>query len=459
MTTATKPRATRARAKPAAAEVPVTELEPVPEGAYYEGTVASVELDRIDVGSNVREDIGDVTELAQSIEAFGVLQPIRVRVAGERFELVYGQRRLAAAKVAKLERIPAIIDSGVSSDTDRTVEQLVENIQRADLNPLEEARAIKAILDAGDVTQAELGTRLGRSQPAISHALRILEVAPEVQERIARGELTASHAKALVTLPRADQVQLAAQAVNYRYSAHDVEEFAARRRQQAEEERKRRASRAEGMTELVAKVRERLPDDVTTIYVSDDYSDGAAAKALHKAGYAVPSGRGARNRKQIGAYCDCTAWAVEIGYNGGVRVFQACVDQAHGQAAWKAQMATDAAERRERDRIQQAVRERLVQDLRQLPELSARVALWSAMDWQLNDWVRKHKGERKRPDAWGELAELAGEDLVEELAETLARGFTDRYGIKLDWPAIAEALGISSEPEPETRKGRKAARP
>ena len=148
-------------------------------------------------------DESGLEELAHSLREVGMLQPIVVRPAGEEghYEIMAGERRYRAARLAGLEEVPAVVRT--TADGDLLTEALVENIHRADLNPLEEAAAYQQLLDDFGVTHEQLATKLGKSRPAISNALRLLTLPPALQEFITSGRLSAGHARALATLPDA----------------------------------------------------------------------------------------------------------------------------------------------------------------------------------------------------------------------------------------------------------------
>lgn len=148
-----------------------------------------------------------LAELAQSIAEHGLLQPIVVRSAPGGYQLVAGERRLRATKLAGKAEIQAIILE--LSDRQLAELALIENLQREDLNPLEEAQAYRRLIDEFNLTQETLAHRLGKSRSAIANTLRLLNLAPEVQEMLARGELTAGHARTLLTLPAQEQVAAA----------------------------------------------------------------------------------------------------------------------------------------------------------------------------------------------------------------------------------------------------------
>jgi ParB family chromosome partitioning protein len=164
-------------------------------------TFEQLSLDRID--PNPRQPRGSFDEeplqdLTTSIEAVGVLQPIVVRPSGERYQIVMGERRVRAARAAGLERIPAIVRT--TEDDQMLRDALLENVHRADLNPLEEAAAYEQLLLDFGITQEELAARLGRSRPVIANAMRLLRLPGSVQRRIAARTLSAGHARAVASL-------------------------------------------------------------------------------------------------------------------------------------------------------------------------------------------------------------------------------------------------------------------
>jgi ParB family chromosome partitioning protein len=143
-------------------------------------------------------DPASLEELAASIRAVGLLQPVVVRRADPGFELVVGERRWRAARLAGLERIPAVVRE--TDDVAMLRDALIENLQREDLNPLEEAAAYRQLVDELSVTHEELAERVGKSRAAITNALRLLHLAPGVQARVASGALSAAHARAILAL-------------------------------------------------------------------------------------------------------------------------------------------------------------------------------------------------------------------------------------------------------------------
>lgn len=168
-------------------------------------------------------DEDSLAELEHSVRTFGLLQPIVVRPVGDRYELVMGERRWRAAQRAGLSTIPAIVRR--TEDAAMLRDALLENIHRANLNPLEEAAAYQQLLDEFDVTHDELAARLGRSRPVISNTIRLLKLPVVVQRRVAAGVLSAGHARALLSLEDPDaQEELAARIVAEGLSVRGTEE-------------------------------------------------------------------------------------------------------------------------------------------------------------------------------------------------------------------------------------------
>ena len=172
-------------------------------------------------------DEDSLAELAESIAEVGLLQPVVVRPLGEgQYELVMGERRLRACALAGLETIPAIVRR--TEDADLLRDALLENLHRAQLNPLEEAAAYQQMLDDFGCTQEELSRRIKRSRPQISNTIRLLQLPPPVQRRVAAGVLSAGHARAILMLPDADSMErMASRVVAEGLSVRTVEELVA----------------------------------------------------------------------------------------------------------------------------------------------------------------------------------------------------------------------------------------
>ena len=197
--------------------------EPVhPDGPRYaENPTGEIRPNPRNPRSSFDEDA--LAELEHSVREFGLLQPVVVRSVDNGYELVMGERRWRAAQRAGLATIPAIVRR--TEDASLLRDALLENIHRANLNPLEEAAAYQQLLEEFDVTQEELATRLGRSRPVISNTIRLLRLPVAVQRRVAAGVLSAGHARALLSLDDAnDQEELATRVVAEGLSVRGTEE-------------------------------------------------------------------------------------------------------------------------------------------------------------------------------------------------------------------------------------------
>jgi len=189
------------------------ELMPVPGAAFAELPVGSIHPNRKQPRTVFDED--DMAELVHSVREIGILQPVVVRPSTDsddhQYELVMGERRWRAAQAAGLTAVPAIIRS--TADDDLLRDALLENLHRSQLNPLEEAAAYQQLLDDFGCTHDELAERIGRSRPQISNTIRLMKLPPLVQRRVAAGILTAGHARALLGLGDAAEMEKLAQRI------------------------------------------------------------------------------------------------------------------------------------------------------------------------------------------------------------------------------------------------------
>lgn len=228
-------------------------------GAVY------AELPITDITPNPRQprtvfDEDALNELVHSIKEIGLLQPIVVRRVGTAYELVAGERRWRASQLAGLTVIPSIIRE--TSDDDLLRDALLENLHRAQLNPLEEAAAYQQLLDDFGCTQEELATRIGRSRPQVSNTLRLLRLPPNVQRRVAAGVLSAGHARALLGLPSHEAMEkLAARIVAEGLSVRTTEELVQLGGDDTKEKKpkaKRQKLSAPGLQDLSDRLTDRL---------------------------------------------------------------------------------------------------------------------------------------------------------------------------------------------------------
>jgi ParB/RepB/Spo0J family partition protein len=261
---------------PTAPEPPAERSEPAAARAASDEQVTGAyfaEIPPAFIAPNPRQprqafDEEALDELAASIRIVGLLQPIVVRQLGrERYELIMGERRWRAAQRAELEKIPAIVrDTG---DNELLRDALMENLHRQQLNPLEEAAAYQQLLDDFGATHEELATRIGRSRPHITNTLRLLNLPPAVQRRVAANVLTAGHARALLSLDDpGSQEHLAQRIVAEGLSVRAVEEIIAL----DDTEPKSSAPRRRGKKPVAPGLRE-LADRLSDLYETKVHVD------------------------------------------------------------------------------------------------------------------------------------------------------------------------------------------
>lgn len=188
--------------------------------------VTEIDISSIFANPNQPRKVFDqaaLQELADSIAKHGVIMPIIVNKSGDRYMIIAGERRFRASKLAGLTTVPVII----KNYNERQIKEisLIENLQREDLNPIEAATAMRSLMDDYGLTQEDLADRIGKSRPAIANTLRLLSLSPEVIKLVANGNLSAGHARALISIPQIDQIKLAENAVKDGASVRDVEKM------------------------------------------------------------------------------------------------------------------------------------------------------------------------------------------------------------------------------------------
>ena len=197
-------------------------------GELLETVVRDISIDEIDPNaSQPRRDFDKeaLEQLADSIREAGVLSPILVVENGMRYRIVAGERRYRAARLAGLETVPCIVRS--MTNEQQMEAALIENLQRQDLNPIEEAAAIRSLMQECGYTQEQAARKLGKSRPAIANALRLLNLPKAVTDLVVTGDLSAGHARVLAGLDsEARQLELAHQCVLHGYSVRRLEELA-----------------------------------------------------------------------------------------------------------------------------------------------------------------------------------------------------------------------------------------
>ena len=184
--------------------------EPLEKSAYQQLPIYKVEPNPDQPRQDFDEE--ELQALADSIAVHGIIQPLTVReTPNGYYQIIAGERRWRAARMANLSDVPAVI---IEADDKKAMElALIENLQRQDLNPLEEALGYQTLMNEYGLTQEEAAGRVGKSRPAVANALRLLGLCPEVQERVRKGELSAGHARAILQLKSEKKQQEAAQKI------------------------------------------------------------------------------------------------------------------------------------------------------------------------------------------------------------------------------------------------------
>ncbi len=188
------------------------------------GGLTEIDIDRIQRGRYQPRQVFEqesLQELADSIRVQGIVQPIVVRPEGKHFELVAGERRWRAAQLAGLQKIPAVIRE-LDAKSAAAI-GLIENIQREDLNPLEQAQAFLRLIEEFDLTHQQVANSVGRSRAAVSNMLRLLDLAEPVKQQVHKGLLNMGHARALLALIRHDQIEIAKLVANRGLSVRETE--------------------------------------------------------------------------------------------------------------------------------------------------------------------------------------------------------------------------------------------
>jgi len=198
------------------------------------GAPSALPVTQIQAGKyqpRTRMDDGSLAELAASIKSQGIMQPVLVRpidlsVSGARYEIIAGERRFRAAQLAGLDEIPVLVRE--VDDQNAAAMALIENIQREDLNPLEEAQGIARLISEFSFTHEQAAQAVGRSRSAVSNLLRLVNLASPVQTMLMAGDIDMGHARALLAVDAASQIALANQVIAKRLSVRETEKMVAR---------------------------------------------------------------------------------------------------------------------------------------------------------------------------------------------------------------------------------------
>ncbi len=210
-----------AKAAPASQQTPKGEI-PSTEGTVVKVKITKVEPNRDQPRKNFDEDA--LQELADSIKQYGIFQPILVQDRKDHYEIIAGERRWRAAKLAGLKEVPVIIKQYTEQEIVEI--SLIENIQRENLNPIEEAQAYKRLLTEFNLKQDEVAERVSKSRTAVTNSMRLLKLCDEVQRMIIEEMITTGHARALITVENpSDQYELAQKIFDEKLSVRETEKL------------------------------------------------------------------------------------------------------------------------------------------------------------------------------------------------------------------------------------------
>ena len=244
---------------------------PAPAGAPSALPIAQLQAGKYQ--PRTRMDEGALNELAASIKSQGVMQPVLVRpVDGGRYEIIAGERRFRAAQLAGLDEIPVLVRE--VDDQAAAAMALIENMQREDLNPLEEAQGIARLISDFNFTHEQAASAVGRSRSAVSNLLRLVNLAQPVQTMLMAGDIDMGHARALLSVDSASQIALANQVVAKRLSVRETEKLVAR------------AIEEQNSPAAAARQKEKSGDIVR---LEEELSDRLATPVVFKMG---PKGKG-----------------------------------------------------------------------------------------------------------------------------------------------------------------------
>ncbi len=230
--------------------------------------MVEIELDRLSANpSQPRQDFdpGSLEELARSIGEKGLLQPVVVRSAKDGFQLIAGERRARAARLAGLKKIPAIV-LDIKQEREMLELALIENLHREDLNPIDQAKAYQQLIDQCKLTQEAVAKEVNKDRASIANTLRLLNLAEEVQSMVRRGKLSAGHARALLSLDRKkDQIALARRIARGDLSVRAVEKMVAQRDGRNRRPRRIRRTISSEVREIVERLQRALGTAVKII--------------------------------------------------------------------------------------------------------------------------------------------------------------------------------------------------
>ncbi len=256
-------------------------IDPATEEDAGNESLKSIHIDALTPGRfqpRKSMDPQALSELAASIKTQGMIQPIVVRATGDRqFEIIAGERRWRAAREAGMQEVPCVVRE--ADDRATIAMALIENIQREDLAPLEEAAALQRLIDEFGLTHQKAADAVGRSRAAVSNLLRLLELPPAVRQRLETGEIEMGHARALLTLPAARAEALAERAIAERWSVRELEAQARRPVAAASGSPAKRSSRAPAADADVSQLQREL-GELLAAPVAVEHGRGGRGKVV-----------------------------------------------------------------------------------------------------------------------------------------------------------------------------------
>ncbi len=222
-------------------------------------------------------DEDKLTELASSIKANGVIQPLIIRESSTGYELVAGERRWRASRIAGLRKVPCIVRN--FDDRQNAIVAIIENMQREDLNPIEEAKGLRSMTEKYGFTQEQVSASLGRSRTYIANSIRLLKLPEEIQEYVSSGQMSAAHGRTIINIPnKARQKEVADKIIRNDLSVRATEKLAERVKDELKPERKRRKKPAKPentrSAEIEAVERELMSLTGTKVRIAGDGSAG-----------------------------------------------------------------------------------------------------------------------------------------------------------------------------------------
>ena len=220
----------------------------------------------------IQFDEEKLNELAGSIQTNGVIQPLIVREGSNGYELVAGERRWRASRIAGLKTVPCIVRD--FDDRQNAIVAIIENMQREDLNPIEEAKGLRAMTEKYGFTQEQISASLGRSRTYIANSIRLLKLPPEIQEYVSSGQMSAAHGRTIINIPdKVKQKEIADKIIRNDLSVRATEKLAERVKDEIKPERKKRKPRNETHSkseEVLAVERELMTLTGTKVSITGD---------------------------------------------------------------------------------------------------------------------------------------------------------------------------------------------